>query len=118
MQPPRSLFTPIGNAAKGRFSDQWKGPGFTRLRVEMRSVLLKNPSRFEPETYTTNKKQCVEPGMCYLKNMYFRGDEDFYARLGRAMAWARRRSRWKRTALTALAGAQAGVRRVLGHARG
>jgi len=110
-------YTPIGNAAKGKFSDQWKGPGFTRLRVEMRSVLLKNPSRFEPETYTTIKKQCVEPGMCYLKNMYFRGDEDFYARLGRAMTWARRRSRWKRSVLTALAGAQAGVRRALGHAR-
>jgi MoaA/NifB/PqqE/SkfB family radical SAM enzyme len=106
-------YTPLGNAVGGKFSDQWKGPGFTRLRVEMRSVFLRNPTRFEPETYKVIRKQCVEPGMCFLKNMYFRGDEEFYARLGRALEWARRRSRWKQAVLTALAGARLRLNRLL-----
>jgi MoaA/NifB/PqqE/SkfB family radical SAM enzyme len=106
-------FTPIGKLAGGKFSDQWTGPGFTRERVEMRSVFLKDPQKFEPETYKVIRKQCVEPGMCYLKNMYFRGDEDFYARLGRALEWARRRSQWKKTVLTALDGARARLKRMV-----
>lgn len=106
-------YTPIGNASGGRFSDQWTGPGFTRLRVEMRSVLLRNPAKFDPDTYRVIKKQCVEPGLCFLKNMYFRGDEDFYTRLGRALTWARRRSRWKTALLTARDRVRATLKRMV-----
>ena len=106
-------YTPIGKLAGGKFSDQWTGPGFTRERVEMRSVFLRNPKKFEPETFKVIRKQCVEPGMCFLKNMYFRGDEDFYARLGRALEWARRRSRWKQAVLTAVDGARTLLKRMV-----
>jgi MoaA/NifB/PqqE/SkfB family radical SAM enzyme len=92
-------YEPLGNPVGSTFAEQWTGPGFTRLRVEQRSVFLKNPSRFEPETYRVIRKQCVEPGMCSLKNMYFRSDERFYAQLGRALKWARRRSRFKNAVL-------------------
>jgi MoaA/NifB/PqqE/SkfB family radical SAM enzyme len=95
-------YAPLGNPVGSTFGQQWNGPGFTRLRVEMRSVLLDNPGTFDPGTYRTLRRQCVEPGLCSLKNMYFRGDEDFYRRLGRALTWARRRSRWKRAVLGAL----------------
>jgi MoaA/NifB/PqqE/SkfB family radical SAM enzyme len=109
-------YTPLGNPVNSTFAEQWNGPGFNRLRVEMRSVLLENPKRFEPETYKVIRKQCVEPGMCSLKNMYFRGDEDFYARLGRAMKWARRRSLWKKSVLGGLVAARNGLKRAVGRA--
>jgi MoaA/NifB/PqqE/SkfB family radical SAM enzyme len=106
-------FQPLGNPVGGTFAEQWNGPGFSRLRVEMRSVFLRNPSKFEPGTYHVIRKQCVEPGMCFLKNMYFRGDDDFYARLGRALEWARRRSRWKSALRSTLDEAGARLKRIV-----
>ena len=107
-------YKPLGNPVGSTFATQWNGPGFNRLRVEMRSVLLRNPPAFEPQTFNVIRKQCVEPGMCSLKNMYFRGDEEFYSRLGRALVWARRRSRWKNTVLAAVATAKDRFRRTPG----
>ena len=104
-------YKPLGNPVGSTFAKQWNGPGFNRLRVEMRSVLLRNPPAFEPEKFKVIRKQCVEPGMCSLKNMYFRGDEEFYSRLGRALTWARRRSRWKNTFLHAVGTARGRLRR-------
>ena len=107
-------YTPLGNAVGGRFRDQWNGPGFRRLRVEMRSLFLATDAISpDPEVYRTLRKQCIEPGACFLKNSYFRGDEEFYAGLERALLWARRRSRWKRSVLTALAGARTRLNRLL-----
>jgi len=104
-------YKPLGNPVGSTFAKQWNGPGFNRLRVEMRSVLLRNPPAFEPETFKVIRKQCVEPGMCSLKKMYFRGDEEFYSRLGRALTGARRRSRWKNTFLHAVGTARERLRR-------
>jgi MoaA/NifB/PqqE/SkfB family radical SAM enzyme len=85
-------YTPIANAMHGSFNDQWQGEGFTRLRGEMREVLLAGGAEFySPERFKTLKPQCVDPHACGLKNMYFRGDDDFYRDLGKALDAARAR---------------------------
>ena len=87
-------YKPLGNASSGRFADQWNGPGFTRLREEMRDVLVAGGSAaWDPGRYRVLKPQCVEHGQCWLKNVYFRGDEGFYAELGAALEKLRRRDR-------------------------
>jgi MoaA/NifB/PqqE/SkfB family radical SAM enzyme len=94
MQPG---YEPLGNAVNGRFTDHWNGPAFTRLREEQREVLLAGEAaRFDPGRHRVLKAQCVDYGQCWLKNIYFRGDEAFYARLGEALEKARGRERWKR----------------------
>jgi MoaA/NifB/PqqE/SkfB family radical SAM enzyme len=94
MQPD---YKPLGNALNGRFVDHWNGPAFTQMRREQRDVFLAGESaRFDPERYAILRPQCVEHGKCWLKNMYFRADEAFYAELGRALAGARRVSRWRK----------------------
>jgi MoaA/NifB/PqqE/SkfB family radical SAM enzyme len=94
MQPG---YQPLGNAVNGRFVDHWNGPAFTRLRQEQREVLLQgDQARFDPARHRVLRANCVESGQCWLKNVYFRGDEAFYERLGRALEKARRRDRWKR----------------------
>ncbi len=87
-------YAPLGNAINGRFVDHWNGPAFTRLRQEQRDVFLAgDQAAFDPQQHRVLKRQCVERGLCWLKNMYFRGDEAFYAELGRALEKARRRER-------------------------
>jgi hypothetical protein len=88
-------YKPLGNAINGRFTDHWNGPAFTRMRREMREVFLAPKVTYTPERFQVLRRQCVEPGMCYLKNMYFRGDEGFYRELGAALDEARHRERWK-----------------------
>jgi hypothetical protein len=40
-------------------------------------------------------KACVEPHLCWLKNMYFRGDQTFYEEFKAALDEARRKEvRW------------------------
>jgi MoaA/NifB/PqqE/SkfB family radical SAM enzyme len=88
-------YEPLGNAAAGRFSDQWTGPGFTRLRTEMREVLVSGSSAaWDPRRYRALRPQCVEHGKCWLKNVYFRGDEEFYAELARVLERLRRNRGW------------------------
>jgi MoaA/NifB/PqqE/SkfB family radical SAM enzyme len=100
MQPD---YKPLGNALDGSFRSQWNGPGFTRLREEMRhTFLLGEEAKYKPEIHKVVRRECVEPHLCFLKNQYFRGDEEFYADLDRAMQWARRRSKWKKTVLDLL----------------
>jgi len=85
-------YKPIGNAMHGKFSDHWNGEGFTQLRHEMREVLLAGGAAFyEPGKFKTLAPQCVDPHSCGLKNMYFRGDDDFYRDLGKALDAARSR---------------------------
>ena len=94
MQPG---YPPLGNAVNGRFVDQWNGPGFTRLREEQRQVFLQGEAaKYDPAKHQVLKECCVEVGKCWLKNIYFRGDEKFYADLGQAMERARRRDRLRR----------------------
>jgi MoaA/NifB/PqqE/SkfB family radical SAM enzyme len=90
-------YQPLGNAlATGTFQEQWRGKGFTRLRAEMRDVLLRGGRTFWREgRFKALTRQCVEPNACFLKNMYFRHDEAFYRDLDQALEQARRREvRW------------------------
>jgi MoaA/NifB/PqqE/SkfB family radical SAM enzyme len=85
-------YTPIGNAMNGSFDAQWNGDGFTTLRSEMREVLLAgNDVEFQEGRFKTLAPQCVNAHACALKNMYFRGDADFYRELGAALDTARER---------------------------
>jgi MoaA/NifB/PqqE/SkfB family radical SAM enzyme len=85
-------YKPLGNALEGSMQQQWNGPGFTRLREEQRDVLLtKGEMIHRPSRFTTIAPQCITPGACWLKNMYFRADDDFYRQLGEALDIARKR---------------------------
>lgn len=89
-------YEPLGNTIQGKFADQWNGPTFTRLRQEMREVMLRGGRMFwRPKRFQTLKPQCVKSHLCGLKNMYFRGDETFYKELGEALAKTRKKEvRW------------------------
>jgi MoaA/NifB/PqqE/SkfB family radical SAM enzyme len=89
-------YVPLGNASAGRFADHWNGPGFTRLRSEMRDVLVSGDAAWDPNRYRVLRPQCVEHGQCWLKNIYFRGDDDFYRQLAAVLERMRRRARWTR----------------------
>jgi MoaA/NifB/PqqE/SkfB family radical SAM enzyme len=90
-------YPPLGRANEGGFAKHWNGPGFTRLRQEMRGVLLDGKdAKFDPADHKILRPQCVTEGACWLKNMYFRADEDFYRRLGEALTRTRRRTRLSR----------------------
>ena len=84
-------YAPLGNALNGRFVDHWNGPSFRRLREEQREVLLAGDKAvYDPGRHRVIRRQCVEHGACWLKNIYFRGDEAFYAELGRTLEEVRR----------------------------
>ena len=89
-------YKPLGNALEGTFQSHWQGPRFAKMREEMREVMLRGGRMFyRPGRFETLKRQCVEPSLCGLKNMFFRGDEAFYAELGAEMDKLRRREvRW------------------------
>ncbi len=92
-------YKPLGNASEGRFADRWHGAEFTKLRTEMRDVLLEGENAaFDPERHEVIRPQCVTDGACWLKNMYFRGDQEFYERLGQALERARKKTRFRRAA--------------------
>lgn len=85
-------YEPLGNASSGSILEHWRGRRFSRLRAEMREVLLRRGKVFfRPSRFRELRRQCVEPGACWLKNNYFRGDETFYRELGEALDDARRR---------------------------
>ncbi|HEX2120345.1 MAG TPA: radical SAM/SPASM domain-containing protein, partial [Thermoanaerobaculia bacterium] len=88
---------PLGNIHDtATFAEQWNGPAFTKMRDEMREVLLmKNKQPFTPKKFEILQPQCVEPFQCYLKNMYFRGDQEFYDELEQTLSATRKREiRW------------------------
>jgi MoaA/NifB/PqqE/SkfB family radical SAM enzyme len=94
MQPD---YKPLGNALNGHFVDHWNGPAFTQMRREQREILLAgDDARFDPDRHKIIRRQCVDYGACWLKNVYFRADQDFYADLARALRSARRAERWRR----------------------
>jgi MoaA/NifB/PqqE/SkfB family radical SAM enzyme len=84
---------PLGNVHdKPKFADHWNGPAFQKMRDEMREVLLmKSKKPYTPQRFEILKEQCVLPHMCYLKTMYFQGDEQFYAELDEALTKTRKK---------------------------
>lgn len=84
---------PLGNIHDGRsFTEHWNGPAFARLRTEMREVLLmKGKVPYTHRRFQQLQPTCVTDGLCWLKNMYFRGDGEFYAELGATLDEMRRR---------------------------
>jgi MoaA/NifB/PqqE/SkfB family radical SAM enzyme len=82
---------PLGNIHDGQtFAEHWNGPAFGKMRDEMREVLLmKSKTPYSPKKFEILKEPCVTDGLCWLKNMYFRGDEEFYAELGQELTAAR-----------------------------
>ena len=88
---------PLGNIHHGKsFAAHWNGPAFVKMRDEMREVLLmKHKAPYSPSRFEILKEPCVTQGLCWLKNMYFRGDADFYAELGQTLQEARKNEiRW------------------------
>lgn len=107
-------YPPLGNVSTGRFDEHWKGPAFAGLRSEMRDVLVSGErAAWDPNRYRLIRPQCVEPGLCWLKNIYFRGDEEFYRRLAATLGRMRWRARWARWPRTARARASALAGRLL-----
>jgi MoaA/NifB/PqqE/SkfB family radical SAM enzyme len=93
---------PLGNIHDGRtFQEHWNGPAFGKMRDEMREVLLmKGKLPFTKRRFEILQPACVTDGLCWLKNMYFRGDEEFYTELGTALEDMRKRElRGKRRAI-------------------
>jgi MoaA/NifB/PqqE/SkfB family radical SAM enzyme len=86
-------YKPLGNTLNGKFMDQWNGPVFGQLRKEMREVFLEERPKWDPERFQVLAQPCVEPHMCFLKNMYFRADEEFYRELDEALRRPRARHR-------------------------
>ncbi|HEV7238512.1 MAG TPA: radical SAM/SPASM domain-containing protein [Thermoanaerobaculia bacterium] len=84
---------PLGNIHDGQtFSQHWTGSAFTKLRNEMREVLLmKGKVPFTRKRFKSLEPQCVIEGLCWLKNMYFRDDGEFYAEVGVALDKMRKR---------------------------
>jgi hypothetical protein len=90
---------PIGNILDSSFEAQWNGPDYTRLRQEMRQVMLEGKrATYNPSRFRILDPSCVEPNACWLKNIFFRGDEEFYRELGEALAAERaKEAKWSGT---------------------
>jgi MoaA/NifB/PqqE/SkfB family radical SAM enzyme len=91
---------PLGNIHDGKsFAEHWNGPAFIKMRDEMREVLLmKQKVTYSPSRFEILKDPCVTEGLCWLKNMYFRCDADFYAELDQKLQEARKNEiRWSGT---------------------
>jgi MoaA/NifB/PqqE/SkfB family radical SAM enzyme len=85
-------YTPLGNTMNTPFKQQWNGPMFNRMREEMRDVFMtKGQIDYTPDRFKTLRSECVESYKCWLKSLYFRGDQDFYRELGEALEQARKR---------------------------
>ena len=88
---------PLGNIHQGKtFAEHWNGPAFMKMRDEMREVLLmKQKVPYSPSRFEIIKEPCVTEGRCWMKNIYFRGDAEFYAELDQKLQEARRNEiRW------------------------
>ena len=84
---------PLGNIHEGKnFAEHWNGPEFAKMRDEMREVLItKNRVPYSESRFAVLKPPCVVDGLCWLKNMYFRADEEFYAELDQRLEEVRRK---------------------------
>jgi MoaA/NifB/PqqE/SkfB family radical SAM enzyme len=79
-------YAPLGNVVRDSVGAVWSGAAFTRLREEMRDVLLAGESAtYRADRFQRLMPQCVELHTCFLKNGYFRADGEFYRELGEAL---------------------------------
>jgi len=87
---------PLGNVHEKSISEHWRGPMFEKMRDEMREVLLRGGKvTYDPKRFQILKEVCVKPGLCWLKNMYFMVDEEFYAELDAKLEAVRKKEvRW------------------------
>ena len=85
-----------GNAKNGTFADQWNGPAYNKLREEMREVfLMRGQVEYSRRRFEYLEPICVQANQCWLKNTYFRADEEFYRELDAALEPVRKREvRW------------------------
>ena len=83
---------PLGNVNDTSVTEIWNNEHYQGLRDEMREILLGGGKlEWAPHHYRYVKEPCVKAGLCWLKNMYFRADEDFYRELGEALDATRKR---------------------------
>jgi len=77
---------PLGNVHETPLNEMWHGERFTRMRHEMREVLIQDSHvPHEAGEFEILERACTEAHLCWLKNMFFRGDDEFYAELAEAM---------------------------------
>lgn len=82
----------LGSVADSSFGEQWNGARYTRLREEMREVFLtRSHVPYSRARFKLLEPFCVEPRKCFLKNMYFAHDEEFYGDLREALERVRAR---------------------------
>jgi len=81
----------MGNVVEESVDAVWNGEAFTKMREEMRAVLVAGESAaYDESSMKWLTPQCVTLHACFLKNGYFRGDEAFYRELGEALDCVRR----------------------------
>jgi MoaA/NifB/PqqE/SkfB family radical SAM enzyme len=87
---------PLGNVHESSMTEHWRGPMFEKMRDEMREILLRGGKiDYDPKRFQVLKEVCVKPGLCWLKNMYFKFDEEFYAELDAKLEVVRKKEvRW------------------------
>jgi MoaA/NifB/PqqE/SkfB family radical SAM enzyme len=87
---------PLGNVHDATITEHWRGPMCEKMRDEMREVLLRGGKiDYDPKRFQVLKEVCVKPGLCWLKNMYFKFDEEFYAELDAKLEIVRKKEvRW------------------------
>jgi MoaA/NifB/PqqE/SkfB family radical SAM enzyme len=72
----------LGNVLEQGIAEVWEGERYETLRGEMREVLIEGADReHEASRFKVLEPVCHRYGQCWLKNMYFRGDDAFYAEL-------------------------------------
>ena len=87
---------PLGNVLQTSMTEHWNGPMFEQMRTEMREILLRGGKiDYDAKHFQILKEVCVKPGLCWLKNMYFKFDEEFYAELDAKLEVVRKKEvRW------------------------
>jgi MoaA/NifB/PqqE/SkfB family radical SAM enzyme len=87
---------PLGNVLESSMTEHWRGPMFEKMRDEMREILLRGGKiDYDPKRFQVLKEVCVKPGLCWLKNMYFKFDDEFYAELDAKLEVVRKKEvRW------------------------
>lgn len=82
----------LGNVLEQPVDEVWHGERYRTLRSEMREVVIGGAHQSYPEErFKVLPTACHRPGFCWLKNVYFWGDEGFYRELSAALGVERRR---------------------------
>lgn len=95
---------PLGNVLQEGMDEVWTGKRYSELRGEMGEALLEGADKIHPAgRFRVLQDVCHRPGLCWLKNLYFRADDGFYGELSAALRKQRQRkvrfdrlARWPR----------------------